>query len=277
MNQEDLRQRFLSNPSINPVTGRKIMIGGSVYKKLVKEYGTPTSSPMPSPTPLPTLIPTYGSVKTQPSPLIAPLTPITQPSPPITQSTTIPSNIPSLTELPINVLLNILLNMDYLTLLNVCKVNKSAQSTCNSDAFWRQKYIHDFGQVENPPNIPWRLYYLYNILPRIKTQIPLLLENLAKQGKRNRYYLVDLEEFDIDKDLIIEAKNQYSMFYKLYKYLLDKTNTDIIDFYLNQLYDTVFYDFRKTGNIRLNTIYDLIDKLIDLVGESLSIEEVNKI
>jgi hypothetical protein len=36
----ELKHRFHKNPSVNPETGKKIQIGGAVYK-LVKKYGIP--------------------------------------------------------------------------------------------------------------------------------------------------------------------------------------------------------------------------------------------
>ena len=38
---EDQRNKFYNNPSINPITNRSIIIGGSTYNKLVKQFGDP--------------------------------------------------------------------------------------------------------------------------------------------------------------------------------------------------------------------------------------------
>lgn len=35
------KEKFLANPAVNPVTGRKIKCGGVTYKKLVVLYGKP--------------------------------------------------------------------------------------------------------------------------------------------------------------------------------------------------------------------------------------------
>ena len=42
----DVCDAFLSNPSINPRTGRKIGPTGDPYKKLVRECGSPTGQPI---------------------------------------------------------------------------------------------------------------------------------------------------------------------------------------------------------------------------------------
>lgn len=41
LNKNLYREMFFDNPEINPETGRKITINGSVYKLLVKKYGNP--------------------------------------------------------------------------------------------------------------------------------------------------------------------------------------------------------------------------------------------
>lgn len=43
---ETFREKFLNNPGVNPRTGKKIKIGGPVYKKLVAEFGDPVAAPV---------------------------------------------------------------------------------------------------------------------------------------------------------------------------------------------------------------------------------------
>lgn len=46
MSTASYRKKFRENPSVNPETGRSIVVGGETYNKLVDKYGSSRKSPV---------------------------------------------------------------------------------------------------------------------------------------------------------------------------------------------------------------------------------------
>lgn len=49
----------------------------------------------------------------------------------------------------------ILLNTNPSTISQYCQINRNARQICNSNHFWQQKYLKDFGPIGSTPNIDW--------------------------------------------------------------------------------------------------------------------------
>ena len=57
-------------------------------------------------------------------------------------------------------LYDIALNLDLGELAHYCQTNRTAAELCNSDTFWHQKTLRDFGNVSNMNNASWRSIYI---------------------------------------------------------------------------------------------------------------------
>lgn len=53
----------------------------------------------------------------------------------------------SISDVPLEIMYNILLRMSYKDILNYCKMNREANMLCNDDLFWMNKLDIDFGYV----------------------------------------------------------------------------------------------------------------------------------
>lgn len=64
-------------------------------------------------------------------------------------------------DLPNDVLMNILLNLDYVELRRICKTDKRVQKLCQNEYFWEQKYKRDFQNDKVLISDSWRDNYKY--------------------------------------------------------------------------------------------------------------------
>ena len=68
--------------------------------------------------------------------------------------------------LPIELIYEYMLKLDWIDLMNQCQVNKLFREICNSEYFWEQKTMRDFQDYTKDPNKTWREYYTYLIQSR---------------------------------------------------------------------------------------------------------------
>ena len=57
-------------------------------------------------------------------------------------------------------LYDIALDLDLPDLRHLCLTNRNMRHVCNSDNFWQQKTLHDFGHIRNINNDSWRSIYI---------------------------------------------------------------------------------------------------------------------
>ena len=57
-------------------------------------------------------------------------------------------------------LYEIALDLDLHDLQHYCSTNRFMRDLCNNDNFWRQKTLHDFGNISNITGEPWRSIYI---------------------------------------------------------------------------------------------------------------------
>lgn len=82
-----------------------------------------------------------------------------------------------------------LLNLDLISLQQVCQTNRYIQNICQDDYFWYLKVQHDFGDLVDykPVNITYRQQYQTlsnpNLIDAIHNNRPDVLEVLKSQGK----------------------------------------------------------------------------------------------
>ena len=64
-------------------------------------------------------------------------------------------------ELPIEPIVNILLNLPYKWVLSYCSTSREATQVCQNDYFWKLKVGHEYYPVSmyKPPNISYRQQY----------------------------------------------------------------------------------------------------------------------
>lgn len=137
---ESYKQKFHSNPSIDPYTNKEITIGGSRFKQLVKEFGTPKiRSPKTG-----RIINVGGSTYNN---LIL--------KNKYTYNNSQLSK-PEMYFLPEEIIFEeILMNMDNPNFMSLCKTNKNFYKLCNSQIFWEKmynKYYSDSGMIQRLPN-----------------------------------------------------------------------------------------------------------------------------
>lgn len=83
-----------------------------------------------------------------------------------------------MSNLPTNVIFNILLNSDLPTINNLCKSNSQINNICQNEYFWRQKYIKDYGMPSTSHEmISWKNLYKYRNLSMPKRGNLLLFNN----------------------------------------------------------------------------------------------------
>ena len=57
-------------------------------------------------------------------------------------------------------LYDIALDLDLPDLRHLCLTNRNMRNVCNSDNFWQQKTLRDFGHIRNINNDSWRSIYI---------------------------------------------------------------------------------------------------------------------
>lgn len=82
----------------------------------------------------------------------------------------------------------ILLNLDYPSLNRVCQSNRYLNTLCMDDLFWKEKFIHDFGQLSWKSNDSNHKYYkvFYDKYIIVKSDIQTFVDRLRQyysQGK----------------------------------------------------------------------------------------------
>ena len=67
---------------------------------------------------------------------------------------------------PNEMLWDLLLELPFYDLLNICQTQKRAKDICDDDIFWKLKYRHDFNVAPSPPliEINWRQQYIFDYL-----------------------------------------------------------------------------------------------------------------
>lgn len=101
---------------------------------------------------------------------------------------------PNIVSLPLNVLSELLLGLDFPDLISLCKTSSTLNSICSSTQFWQLKYFRDFHQPFPPTSESPILVYL-------QKKIPLKISELHSQFKdqiRN-YLLTILDKSDQNK------------------------------------------------------------------------------
>ena len=81
-----------------------------------------------------------------------PMQPTTQPTPAM-QATTNFANLPN------DMLINILMNLTYPEIKNLCRTNKQMNYVCGNEYFWEQKYRQDFGKDKSLGSESWNDNY----------------------------------------------------------------------------------------------------------------------
>lgn len=65
-----------------------------------------------------------------------------------------------ITDLNEDVLGNIMIRLDYYTLMIFCSSNKAANVLCNKNRFWKNKFINDFGMNDISNKSDFKKYIL---------------------------------------------------------------------------------------------------------------------
>ncbi len=61
-------------------------------------------------------------------------------------------------------LINIMLNLEYAELKQICKINKRVNELCKNEYFWEQKYKRDFGEKKIVISESWRDTYKFTYI-----------------------------------------------------------------------------------------------------------------
>ncbi len=152
---------------------------------------------------------------------------------------------------------NILLQLEYKDLINLCSLNININKICNDQHFWKIKYLQDY--LEKPFFNNWKSSYEYMYLLNLNYDILIKLNNsLINDTFWEIKYHKDFALGDIIKE-VTDVNWQ-----ELYRY----ANR------VNKVYPSLKYEFTETDLSTLfddTTIYkssdymDFIDELIDMV------------
>lgn len=85
-----------------------------------------------------------------------------------------------LEELPKDILLSIMVELDYPTIKQLCSTNKKIKQICTDEYFWQQKYERDFSKNRLLPNKSWRYNYLLIYIKHNEKQVYSLLDEEGK-------------------------------------------------------------------------------------------------
>lgn len=98
-----------------------------------------------------------------------------------------------LTDLPIEIAYEILLSLDHEDVINACRSNKQLQAICDSDTFWRRKFIEDYGY--DVPNMNMKNIYRFNNLLGFGSN------SQGKLGLDTRFHIRKPTEIKVDGKL----------------------------------------------------------------------------
>jgi len=141
---------FLANPSINPETGRRIKLNGPVYKRLINLCGLPPLSLLPEPEP-----------ELSPTPDISPVT-----------------------QLPLELLVELIEQLPYRELVNLCRSNLYLNNICKE---YSPKYqITSIFQQTRPK---YQHYYKGRVL---QPYIGFRFIKLNSEGIYDNYKVIDI-------------------------------------------------------------------------------------
>ncbi len=73
---------------------------------------------------------------------------------------------------PNEMLWELLLELPFHDLLNVCQTEKRVKDICDENTFWKVKYRHDFSVTVSPPliEINWRQQYIFDSLMALEIE-----------------------------------------------------------------------------------------------------------
>lgn len=132
-------------------------------------------------------------------------------------------------DLPDEVILNIMMNADYPTLMRFCKIDKRSRDLCNDILFWRDKLFHDYGITARDTNDSRHIYdSLYRKLSSPDEDFKLIDVYYDGQGTGDSRYIgqIVITEYENEFGVIHDA---ISLIKGLGIILVNSTNIWFID------------------------------------------------
>lgn len=152
----------------------------------------------------------------------------------------------------------ILLSLDYPSLMNYCSVNSVISSICSDEYFWSQKLLQDYPQLLNskPEDLTFANYYrkIYS-LPSVEEYIQ---NNRFFEPYALRYYGFDVppEKFDLVYNVLKRTYDDYE-FEDLWDPFDEEEPEWGIEMYFRDLvYDAVRTEDPEILNFVLKTVFD---------------------
>jgi len=99
-----------------------------------------------------------------------------------------------LIELPVELVLTIMLNLEGYDLLKLCNTNQLVYRYCQDEKFWKLKVQHDYNRSTKPSDLIWRTFYLLLLDNNKKTVL------LKYNGKPSAY--ITLFRYQSIRDVI---------------------------------------------------------------------------